>query len=292
MTLSFHEEAAGFLAEAGDHLALDPIVNTVVTSVAMRERGHGRPESDAPHWYLIVRDSWGRVVGAGMRTAPFAPYPAFLLPMPAPAAVELARVVHDRGEVLGGVNGALPAVRLCAEEFARLAGRDVSVQYHTRLHRLDQLFPPDRAAPGRLRPATDDDLSLVQEWFDAFMDDADEQAGRPRGSSAHESPSEPELRRRIRTGRVFLWEDGGVPVHLTAATPSIFGAARLGPVYTPPQHRGQGYAAAAVAAVTRLILDEGAVPCLFTDQANPVSNQLYARLGYRPVVDMANLVVG
>jgi predicted GNAT family acetyltransferase len=32
-------------------------------------------------------------------------------------------------------------------------------------------------------------------------------------------------------------------------------------------------------------------PCLFTDQANPASNKIYAALGYRPVVDMAQLVI-
>jgi len=31
--------------------------------------------------------------------------------------------------------------------------------------------------------------------------------------------------------------------------------------------------------------------CLFTDQANPTSNQIYAALGYQPVADMANLVI-
>ena len=39
------------------------------------------------------------------------------------------------------------------------------------------------------------------------------------------------------------------------------------------------------------MLAEGARVCLFTDQANPTSNKIYAALGYRPVVDMANLVI-
>jgi len=39
-------------------------------------------------------------------------------------------------------------------------------------------------------------------------------------------------------------------------------------------------------------LDLGARPCLFTDQANPTSNQLDAALGYRPVVDMAEYRIG
>ena len=31
--------------------------------------------------------------------------------------------------------------------------------------------------------------------------------------------------------------------------------------------------------------------CLFTDQANPISNHIYEALGYRPVVDMVNLTI-
>ncbi len=31
--------------------------------------------------------------------------------------------------------------------------------------------------------------------------------------------------------------------------------------------------------------------CLFTDQANPTSNKIYEAIGYRRVVDMANLRV-
>ena len=70
-----------------------------------------------------------------------------------------------------------------------------------------------------------------------------------------------------------------------------YGVSRLGPVYTPPEHRGRGYASSAVAEVSRLILADGARACLFTDQANPTSNRIYQQLGYRAVVDMAQLVL-
>ena len=49
----------------------------------------------------------------GARTAP---YPPFLLPMPDQAAVALARALQERGEEALAVNGALPAVDLCAAE--------------------------------------------------------------------------------------------------------------------------------------------------------------------------------
>ena len=56
-------------------------------------------------------------------------------------------------------------------------------------------------------------------------------------------------------------------------------------------HRGRGYASACVAEVSRQILAAGDRPCLFTDQANPTSNKIYEALGYRRVVDTANVVV-
>jgi predicted GNAT family acetyltransferase len=63
------------------------------------------------------------------------------------------------------------------------------------------------------------------------------------------------------------------------------------PVYTPPAQRGRGWASNAVAEVSRRIQAEGARVCLFTDQANPTWNKIYVALGYRPMVDMANLVI-
>nr|WP_231924447.1 GNAT family N-acetyltransferase [Micromonospora chokoriensis] len=74
-------------------------------------------------------------------------------------------------------------------------------------------------------------------------------------------------------------------------TPPSFGVARIGPVYTPPAQRGRGWASNAVAEVSRRIQADGARVCLYTDQANLTSNKIYAALGYRPVVDMANLVI-
>ncbi|WP_435153551.1 GNAT family N-acetyltransferase [Micromonospora aurantiaca (nom. illeg.)] len=292
-TLHFCADPGEFLADAEAYLAADPVVGTVVASVtrrmaARRAEGVALPEDV---WWLVVRDAAGAVVGVAMRTAPFPPRPPFLLPMPREAATALAEAWHQRGERVRAVNGALPAARACADEVARLDGGRVAVAQHTRLHLLDRLTPP-APVPGALRAATTDDIDLVTAWFGAFTADADEQAGRPRGASAHETPDRAELLHRIRDGRVWFWTDeSGAPVHLTAANPPSFGVARVGPVYTPPGQRGRGWAGNAVAEVSRRLTAEGARVCLFTDQANPVSNRLYARLGFRPVVDMVNLVL-
>jgi hypothetical protein len=291
--LQFYADPGEFLAAAGDYLAVDPVISTVVTSIAHRvlaQQADGIAQSDR-NWWLVVRDASGAVVSAGMRTAPFAPHPLFLLPMPERAAVALARTLYERGEEVLGANGALPAVELFATELTRLGGGQVQVSQHTRLHELGQLVWP-APVPGHLAAATEDDVELVTEWLGAFMGDADEQAGRPRGASAHELPVRAEILRQLRAGQLWFWvSDTGEKVHLTGVRPPSFGVARVGPVYTPPVQRGRGWASNAVAEVSRQMQAEGTRVCLFTDQANPVSNKIYAALGYRPVIDMANLVI-
>jgi len=293
MELRFYDDPGEFLRVAGEHLAEQPVLSTVMSSVASRirdQRAAGVPwPADVPCWFAAFVDS-GRVVATAMRTAPFGEYPAYLMPMSDDAAVLLARTLLGRDEPVLGANGALPAVQVFCDEMAGATGKQATVGQHTRLFELTHLKEPAEV-PGRLRAARPDERELVTGWYDAFMADADEQAGRPAGSSPHESPEPEEMRRRIETGWIFVWEVDGVPVHLTAATEPAFGVSRVGPVYTPREHRGRGYASRAVYEVSRGILDRGIRACLFTDQANPTSNKIYEALGYEQLVDMANLRV-
>lgn len=292
MSLELTDDPHAFLAAADGHLAADPVLATVVaTSTQRLADPAGRDE--LPHcWWAVARDDTGAVTGLAMRTAPFAPYPLYVLPMPEESAVALARALHERGEAVGGVNGALPAARIVAEETARLAGGEVSVYEHVRLFELGELVLP-RAPAGRLRPATRADAALCLAWFRDFDRAAAEQAGRTGGHDVFEDFTLESMHARIDGGVVWLWEDEhGQPVHLTAANPPVHGVTRIGPVYTPKEQRGRGYASRAVAEVSQQYVERGVRCCLFTDQANPVSNRVYEAIGYRPVVDMVNQLVG
>jgi len=291
--LQFYDDPAAFLRDAGGVLAADAVVTTVLSTVTQRVAAadlRGEPRLEHPHWWLAVRQD-DQVVGVAMRTAPFGPYPPYLLPMPEEAARELARVLHARGEQVVAANGALPATEQFADEMARLVGGRAEVHEHMRLWEVTEVDPPS-LPEGRLRAALPDDAVLCATWWNAFAVDAALQAGRGAESATGESIERAEMARRIEEGLVWLWEDeAGRVVHLTAHNPPAFGVARVGPVYTPLQARGRGYASATVAAVAQRLLDDGARACLFTDQANPTSNKIYEALGYRPVVDMANLRV-
>src|SRR3954453_9556351 len=239
MELRFYDDPAEFLNVAGNHLALQPVLSTVVAGVAARirdQRAAGVPwHEGVPCWFAAFVDRRD-VVATAMRTAPFGEFPAYLMPMSDDAAVLLARTLLDRDEPVRGANGALPAVQVFCEEMAEATGQRAVVGQHTRLFELGELKEPARV-PGRLRPATVDEQPLVAEWdggvmaaaaerprgaegYAAFMADADEQAGRAPGVSPHEALEPDELRRRIEGGRVFVWEHhagGAVPV--SAATP-------------------------------------------------------------------------
>jgi GNAT superfamily N-acetyltransferase len=151
-----------------------------------------------------------------------------------------------------------------------------------RLFRLDALVEP-AAVPGRARLAGDDDVALVAPQFAAFLAEA---WGRAEPLDA--------LAEMIRSGiattaRLWVWEDDGRIVSFANGRVPAFGVAGVGPVYTPPDLRGRGYASAVTAAASADILAAGAVPVLYTDLANPTSNRIYQALGYRPVDDRLHL---
>ncbi len=289
------DDPAAFLAAAGEHLAADPVVGTVLTTRVVRavaEVAAGVAQ-DPRSWYAVARDAGGAVRGAAMRAVPSGARPVYVLPMPGAAARALARLLHERGEEVHAVNGALPAARVVAEETARLTGgAGVEVRLRTRLMQLTRPPADVPVPPGRLRPARADEVDLCLAWFAEFAADADRQAGRGSGHVPVTEDRDSMLRNRVLPGRLLLWEDpSGEVVHLTGVNAPALGVARIGPVHTPERHRGRGLAAAAVAEVSRRLLADGVRPCLFTDADNPVSNALYERLGFEPVAETADLAV-
>jgi predicted GNAT family acetyltransferase len=71
------------------------------------------------------------------------------------------------------------------------------------------------------------------------------------------------------------------------------GVSRIGPVFTPCDQRSRGYGSAVTAAAADLAHRNGtANVVLFADLANPVSNSIYQRIGFEPVVDSVRIDFG
>ena len=84
---------------------------------------------------------------------------------------------------------------------------------------------------------------------------------------------------------VRVWDEGAV-VAFAGYSEGAADTVRIAPVYTPPCHRGRGYASAMVGELSRELLGSGKRAIfLTTDVANPTSNNIYQRIGFRPVAD-------
>lgn len=163
------------------------------------------------------------------------------------------------------------------------AGRAPTRRMAERLHRLHRLEPP-RGVAGRVRSATPQDAPLLVSWvtafgLESFGDTAVGAAEQAAGMTARVLSGD---------GSFWIWDEDGTARSLAAARAPVCGVARIGPVYTPPEHRGRGYATALVADLSQRLLDEGRAFCfLYTDLANPTSNAIYERIGYVRVATSA-----
>jgi predicted GNAT family acetyltransferase len=92
--------------------------------------------------------------------------------------------------------------------------------------------------------------------------------------------------------QVLLWTLDDTPVSMARLHPNVAAMSRMGPVFTPPTLRGQGYGSAVTAAAAQHALLTGAKHvALFADVANPVSNSIYQRIGFEPVARTVEIAV-
>ena len=232
------------------------------------------PAGEEPFFATVERD--GRVVGCALRTPPHKP---LLTRMPRAAARPLVEALAERFQELPAVLGPEDLAEAVAREWSGRRGVPWHRGMPQRIYRLDAVTPP-RGVPGRLRLAGDTDLTLVHRWGESFAAEL---------GSAFRTTSE---RRAgfIRDGLLYLWEDR-VPVCMAVTLGHTARGVRIGYVYTPSEARRRGYASALVAAVSQRMLDSGRSFCvLYTDLTNPTSNAIYRRVGYRPVLDVTDMV--
>lgn len=268
LSIERYADPARFLAEARDWLLAAEAENTLLLGSALGWRGPAA--GSAPYWIVLRHDH--DVVACACRIPS---HPVALSRVPASAVAALAEFLSTADRSLGGVNGpTAEAEAFAAAWVAHLGGRP-RTRFRLRLHEIEKLSLPRTPPPGELRKATEADMPLARDWIAAYERDVGLAA--PGGDAAG---------RLIDRGQLFLWIAGGEPRSMAAAIRETDSGCSIAFVYTPPQFRGGGYGTAAVAALTSRLLAGGKrFCCLFTDVANPMSNAIYAKIGYRPIRD-------
>ncbi len=239
-----------------------------------------------PDYRLWVVADDGAPRAAALITVPFR---LVLAEAVDPAALRvLVDAVRSDGVAVPGVVGNRPVV----DEFVVMwtdATEDTAELSMTQGVFALQEVNPVPVVAGQPRRAVPADRELLIDWYTAFAAEA---------LGDEENPIRARLEQTVDNhldtddaAAAWLWEVDGDPVALSSFGRGTPNGARIGPVYTPPRHRRNGYGTALVAAQSQWLLDHGRRFCfLYTDLANPTSNAIYRRIGYEQVAESAEYV--
>jgi predicted GNAT family acetyltransferase len=164
--------------------------------------------------------------------------------------------------------------------------RPITFSMDQMIYATDAVKPVSRMPEGRRRLAQTHDRDVL---IDAHLE-------------LHASLGAPQSREKAAVTMDELIASGSLSVWVTPAGEVVATVGTAGPtphgirvnyVYTPPDRRGNGYAAALVGDLTRSLLEDGrAFVFLHADRANPTATRLYERLGYEHVADFAMIRLG
>lgn len=246
------------------------LMGSVATSVATGNSSY------LQYFWWVVEDESSEVLGMAMRTAP---HGMVLSPMPASAAAELAREVSIHDDDLPDIAGPASVVATFVDEYKRTnsvgSHRESRLEGKQLLYALRELIA--FSVSGEMVQAVSEDFDFILNWYDEFGRDAHLHMPNPAGS----------VQSALGRNSLRFWVVGGERVSMAGFSPLVETPSgtvgRIGPVYTPAEHRRKGYAGALTAALSQELLDLGAKVMLYTDAANPTSNGVYQRIGFEQI---------
>jgi len=262
----FSEDPAFVLNRAGVFLSSQPVLHNLILTILHARVAQGDP---GRYWMAVQREDTVGVVVQSPLT-----FPATLTPMEPPVTTAMADAIAEAGVALPGINGEAATAALFAGQWSE---RSKSAATPFQGNRLYEFLESGQAPEieGKLRQAGPIDRSLTILWTRAFQQEI--------GESANDT----ELRvdRGLAARQLWLWDRSGETLSMAVSREPVHGVVRLSGVYTPPDKRRHGYAAACVHALSKQLGDAGYRCILYTDLGNPTSNSIYRRIGYRAVAE-------
>ena len=262
----FSEDPGFVMRTADKFLSSEPVLHNLILSIL-----HARVAQVDPGRYWIAlqgEETVGVVVQSPLE------YPATLTPMGARAVLALVDAIAEAGVSLPGVNGDAATAASFARQWSERCKSAAAPFQGTRLYEFLELGEISRIE-GRLRQADPGDRSLMILWTRAFQDEIGEFA----------NDTERRVDRALAAGQIWLWEQNGETTSMVVSREPAQGVVRLSGVYTPPEKRRRGYAAACVHALSKHLRSRGYRCILYTDLGNPTSNSIYRRIGYKAVAE-------
>ena len=275
-----HSHANELISLSGPYLEQNECENNLPIGLAYRL-------AEDPYYYgselplLLSILEQGRVAGVAVMTPPKRIILSRIDTNIQPAVVHL--VHHLRGidvQIPGAVG---PAVEAQIFSDCWVEGMpDVSVRLSKRMRVFEARTVANLPlSPGNMRFARPDDHSLMARWIVGLS----QAIGEPVELGGAKSRAE----KLIKDQELYIWDHDG-PVSIAGVSRPMRNGTTVGLVYTPPEHRGKGYATSCVLLLTKKLLSDGYSFCsLYTDLSNPTSNSIYTKIGYVPIGDALEL---
>jgi len=264
--IDFYEDPVSVLDKAGEFLASQPVSHNLILSILQSRVAQPEP---GRYWVAMERD---RAVGVVLQS-PLS-FAATLTPMDRQVATAMVDAIAEMDVALPGVNGEAATAAAFAGYWSE---RRKSGATPFQGNRLFEFLEEGETTfiKGKLRRAVPNDRNLMIDWTLGFQAEIGEPA----------DGNELRVDRGLAAGEFWVWDDGEAQSMAVGRMP-VGGVVRVSGVYTPPEKRKRGFAAACVDALSRRMRDAGFRCALYTDLANPTSNSIYRRIGYRAVEEV------
>lgn len=275
-SLEFYEDVHRFYNHTKEFLLANELENVLLFSIlnSLKKDFHCYGEEDP---LLISIESKGNLSLVALQTPPHNLVLSFTediktIPF---LAEELLSEDYSFPGVLGFKEG--------AEKFAHLWGSEKAlnseIQMLQRIHKLETVNS-DTLSGNKFYAADPSHENIILKWAKEFIYEAMPE------ESEHLSKTLERTKQNISNGEIYLLKDNEQIVSMARMAGETPNGRLVNLVFTPPELRGNGYATQCVAHLSQLILDKGYnYSALFTDLSNPVSNKIYYKIGYRPVID-------
>jgi uncharacterized protein len=271
MNVVLHDSFDAFLEHAGDWLTLREAEHNLLLGISadLLARAGGPPRNA----HLVTVESDGQIQFASLMTPP---RPPLLSLGPLEAVHALVENLDQTWGALPGAIGPKHVVTTFAQQWCARTGVDAKIFMNQCGYQLTNVTQPP-PAPGEMRAARIENAGLLTGWYQDFARTTDEEVEVETAMIA--------IHNLIQTRQLYVW-DKEYPVSMVAYGGPTPNGIRIKMVYTPPASRAHGYASQLVAGMCRELLSgERTKVFIFTDLANPVSNSIYQKIGFRRVLD-------
>ena len=271
-----HNHASELISLSGAYLEQNESKNNLPIGLAYRL-------AEDPYYYgselplLLSLLAQGKVIGVAVMTPPKRIILSKIDMKIQPAVEQLVRHLRGIDAQIPGVVGPMAEAQTFSDCWVDgIDGVSAKIDKRMRVFEARSVMELP-LSPGKLRFARPDDHPLMTRWIIALSDDI--------GEPTTLENARNRAQKLIKDQQLYIWDNDG-PVSIAGVSRPMKNGMTIGVVYTPPEHRSNGYATSSVLLLTKKLLSGGYSFCsLYTDLSNPTSNSIYTKIGYVPIGD-------